>query len=296
MLKHLALALSLFTANLMSGALAADKFDPDAFEASLKYQQGKISLQHGLATLNLPSNFRYLGPDDAERVLHDAWGNPPSEKTLGMIVPAEGGVLGDESWGVVVTYEEEGHVEDKDADTINYTKLLKQMKEESDEDDAERKKQGYAAMALVGWAEPPSYDKASHKLYWAKEFKPEGASENSLNYNIRVLGRKGVLVLNAVANMSQLNKVRTEMRQVTAFSDFDSGHRYVDFDSKLDKTAGYGLAALVAGGAAAKLGLFGKLFALLLAFKKLLVLGIGAVGVFITKLFRGKGDKVNLDK
>jgi len=100
-------------------------------------------------------------------------------------------------------------------------------------------------MTLVGWAERPSYDKANHKLYWAKELKAEGSQQDSLNYNIRVLGRKGVLVLNAVAGMDQIAKIRTEMKQVTAFSEFTDGNRYADFDSHTDKTAEYGIAALV---------------------------------------------------
>jgi uncharacterized membrane-anchored protein len=37
---------------------------------------------------------------------------------------------------------------------------------------------------------------------------------------------------------------------------------------------------------AAKLGFFGKLFALLLAFKKLIVIGLAAVGSGIYKLFK----------
>jgi uncharacterized membrane-anchored protein len=113
-----------------------------------------------------------------------------------------------------------------------------------------------------------------------------------------VLGRKGVLVLNAVAGMDQIAKIRTEMKQITAFSEFTDGNRYADFDSHTDKTAEYGIAALVAGGVAAKLGLFGKLFAMLLVFKKLLIVGIGAIGVAINKfLGRDKtSNKVNLDK
>lgn len=295
MLRHLAFTLFLLALGCATAARAED-IDPAAFEAGLKYQEGKIVLQNGLATLKLPSNFRYLDPAETEKVLVQGWGNPPGNKTLGMIVPRDAGVMGQEGWGVVVTYEADGHVKDDDADSIKYDKLLKDMQEETQEENAERKKQGYAPMSLVGWAETPSYDKLAHKLYWAKEFKTDGAPDNSLNYNIRVLGRKGVLVLNAVANMSQLPQIRREMRQVTAFSDFEAGNRYTDFDSSLDKTAEYGIAALVAGGAAAKLGLFGKLFALLLAFKKLIIIGVGALGVGIAKLFRGKGEKVNLDK
>jgi len=262
---------------------------------SLKFQEGKITLPGDIATLNLPPNFRYLAPADAGRLLSEGWGNPPGIETLGMIVPTAVHPLSREGWGVVVTYEKQGHVKDDDADSIKYDELLKTMQESMVEANAERKKQGYQPMTLVGWAETPHYDKASHKLYWAKELHGEGDPQNGLNYNIRVLGREGVLVLNAVAGMDQIGQIRNEMKAVTAFSDFTPGNRYADFNERTDKVAEYGLAALIAGGAAAKLGLFGKLFALLLAFKKVIIVGVGAAVVGIGKLF-GRKPKVDLTK
>jgi uncharacterized membrane-anchored protein len=267
----------------------------EKFVNSLTLQQGKITLPGNIATLDLPANFRYLPPADAARLLSEGWGNPPGIETLGMIVPAGVNPLSDESWGVVVTYEKDGHVKDNDADSIKYEELLKSMQESLAENNEERKKQGYPAMQLVGWAEAPHYDKASHKLYWAKELHTDGSAANGLNYNIRVLGREGVLVLNAVAGMPQIAQIRSEMRNVTAFTDFTAGNRYTDFNDKTDKVAEYGIAALIAGGAAAKLGLFGKLFVLLLAFKKVVVLGVAGVGAAIAKLL-GRKKKVDLSK
>jgi uncharacterized membrane-anchored protein len=246
---------------------------------------GKITLPGGIATLDLPANFRYLDTADSARLL-EAWGNPPGADTLGMIVPAGVNPMSPESWGVVITYDKDGHVKDDDADGINYTKLLKEMQEGLEESNAERKKQGYRAMSLVGWAEQPYYDKASHKLYWAKELQSEGDANHGLNYNIRVLGREGVLVLNAVAGIGQLDQIRTEMQQVTSFTNFTAGNRYADFNGNTDKVAEYGIAALVAGGVAAKLGFFGKLLALLLAFKKLILIGVAAVGSAVWKFFK----------
>ncbi|WP_426103847.1 DUF2167 domain-containing protein [Massilia sp. TSP1-1-2] len=267
-------------------------------EASLTYKTGKIALPGGLATLDLPAGFRYLSPADADRVLVQGWGNPPdNDKTLGMIVPANASPLSQAGWGVLITYEGDGHVADSDADTIKYDELLKDMQAEVVENNVARKEQGYAAMTLVGWAEAPSYDKVHKKMYWAKEFKSAGSTGTDLNYNIRVLGRQGVLVLNAIANMQQIAAIKQEMKHVTAFTDFTPGNRYADFNASTDKTAEYGLAALVAGGVAAKLGLFGKLFALLLAFKKLIILGVGGIGVAIARFFKGKSEaKVNLEK
>ncbi|AVR98570.1 DUF2167 domain-containing protein [Pseudoduganella armeniaca] len=286
---------AVFSLLLAAAPVQAADTPPEQLLASLKFQEGKIALPGGIATLDLPAGFRYLPPADAGRLLSEGWGNPPGIETLGMIVPTAVNPLTREGWGVVVTYEKEGHVKDDDADSIKYDELLKTMQESMKEANEERKKQGYEAMTLVGWAEAPHYDKASHKLYWAKELHSEGDKDNGLNYNIRVLGREGVLVLNAVANMDQIAQIRKEMKTVTAFSDFTPGNRYADFNEKTDKVAEYGLAALVAGGAAAKLGLFGKLFALLLAFKKLIVVGIGALGVGVAKLF-GRKLKVDLSK
>jgi uncharacterized membrane-anchored protein len=276
----------------MSSAQADGKaptMTKEAFLASLKFQQGDIILPGNIATLKLPPSFRYLPPADAERLLVDAWGNPPGTNSLGMIIPTDTSPLTDQGWGVIVTYQKDGHVKDDDADSIKYDELLKDMQEGVLASNAARKEHGYAAMTLMEWAEKPSYDKASHKLYWAKELKSEGSPQSSLNYNIRVLGREGVLILNAVAGMDQIAQIKTEMQHVTAFTEFTSGNRYADFDSKTDKVAEYGIAALVAGGVAAKLGIFGKLFALLLAFKKLIFIGVAAAGAGLFKLFgRGK--------
>jgi uncharacterized membrane-anchored protein len=290
----------LLALSLSLPALAADDAAGKAqqFLDSLHYQDGKVTLPGGIATLNLPAGFRYLPPADTEHVLHDAWGNPGGSKTLGMIVPAATTVLERDGWGVIVTYDKDGHVKDDDANKIDYADLLKDMQKSVEENNAERKKEGYPSMTLAGWAETPSYDGGTHKLYWAKELIAEGADEHTLNYNIRVLGREGVLVLNAVAGMHQIDQIKREMKQVTAFTDFTAGNRYADFNSSTDKVAEYGIAALVAGGVAAKLGLFGKLFAILLAAKKVIFLGLAAFGGWIMKLFGRKkaAGTVNLDK
>lgn len=262
---------------------AQAKMTAEEFLASLKFQNGKIDLPNGIAALDLPPSFRYLNPEDSTRVLVDAWGNPPGGTTLGMIFPADVGPLDQNSWGIIITYDEDGHVSDEDADTIKYDELLNDMQSSMEEANAERKKQGYEPVSLLGWAETPSYDKASHKLYWAKELAFGDAQQHTLNYNIRVLGRQGVLVLNAVAGMESIAHIKTEMPKALAATNFKAGNDYADFNSGTDKVATYGIAALVAGGVAAKMGFFAKIFALLLAFKKLIIIGVIGLGVGIKK-------------
>ena len=249
--------------------------------AGLHFQTGRVTLPGGIATLDLPPHLHYLNPEQTNKLLVDGWGNPPGAPTLGMILPARGDPLGAAGWGVIISYERGGHINDDDADSIDYAELLAQLKDAVADNNTARREQGYAAMTLIGWAEQPSYDRARHKLHWAKELHTEGSNENGLNYHIRVLGREGVLVLNAVAGMDQIDEVRSEMKNVTAFTDFTPGNRYTDFDDKTDKVAEYGLAALVAGGVAANLGLLGKLFALLLAFKKTMLIGLAGVGSWL---------------
>lgn len=261
------------------------------FEASLAFQQGEVKLPNGVATLQIPTGFRYLGPADAKRVLEEAWGNPSGEGTLGMIFPSDVPVIGESGWGVVITYEEDGHVADEDADKIDYNALLTDMKESIADENKERSDAGYEAIELVGWAAKPHYDKAARKLYWAKELKFGDAAHNTLNYNIRVLGRKGVLVLNAVSGMQELPKVEQDMQQVLAITNFTPGNRYEDFDGSVDKVAAYGLGALVAGGIAAKTGLLAKLLALLLAFKKVIILGAVAMAGVVGKVMFGRKDQ-----
>ena len=50
--------------------------------------------------------------------------------------------------------------------------------------------------------------------------------------------------------------------------------------------AAYGLAALIAGGVAAKAGLFAKLFAVLLAGKKIILGAVLACGALFSKFFK----------
>lgn len=256
--------------------------------ATLNPQQGEVTISDGLAKLSVPENFIYFDTKGARTVLEDLWGNPPDPEVLGLIVPKGFNPFSEESWAVVITYDGSGYVKDKDADTIDYTKLMREMQKDTAESNKEREKQGYPAVDLVGWAAPPHYDKETKKLYWAQELSFAGEDAHTLNYSIRVLGRRGVLVLNAVAGMPQLAAIEQEMPHVIEMVNFQEGHRYVDFDPKLDKVAGYGLAALVAGGVAAKTGLFKGLLVALLAGKKFVVAGVVALMAFIGKMFKRK--------
>jgi uncharacterized membrane-anchored protein len=275
-----------------TGAHAQDNADGDAklkaFVESVHFRSGEIAVPEADAHFRLGSGFRYLDKPDARKVLEQLWGNPPDEDVLGLVVPTAQPLESDASWAVVVTYSDDGFVSDEDASKTDYGQMLKDMQAGAQDENAERKKAGYEAVQLVGWAVPPRYDGASKKLYWAKELDFEGTPQHTLNYDIRVLGRRGYLSLNAVSGMSELSTVQTGMQQLLPMTDFDQGARYADYDASNDKLAAYGVAALIGGGIAAKTGLFAKLGLLLLGLKKLLiplVLGAAAFGRKILGFF-----------
>jgi uncharacterized membrane-anchored protein len=262
----------------------------------LKYQQGEIDLRGGLAKLTVPPDFNYLNPDDTETVLVKLWGNPPPEtKPLGMLIPAGMTPLSSNCWVVTIDYDEDGYVKDGDAGKINYDDLLKQMQKSVEESNKVREEKGYPTAQLLGWAAPPHYDATTHKLYWAKRLRFSSADGDTLNYNIRMLGRKGVLELNAIASIDQFQEIDAQTPEILGMVDFKEGNRYADFDPKVDKVATYGLATLVAGGAlvaAAKLGFLKVIWLAILAAKKFIIIGFIAVVGFFKKLFKRKSDSL----
>jgi uncharacterized membrane-anchored protein len=240
-----------------------------------------------MATIRLPTSFRFLGPEGSRRLLTDGWGNPSgaADDVLGMLVPAGVSPLASGGWGIVITYEEDGYVNDDDAASIDYSKMLKEMQDATVAANEERQKQGFEPVTLMGWAEQPSYDSSAHKLYWAKELVFGSGPEHTLNYNIRILGRRGVLVLNAVAGMDQLPTIRNETRGILASVDFNEGHRYTDYLPGKDKAATYGIAGLIIGATAAKAGFFKVLWIGILGFKKVIIVAIIALGVWLRRVF-----------
>ena len=265
--------------------------EAQALIASLKFEQGEIVLKNGLATLKVPEGMRFLNSHDAGVVLVKLWSNPPMPDPLGLLTPADSDLISAGSWAVIITYEEEGYVKDAEAEKINYADLLKEMQKSIRDANAERQKKGYPTMELVGWAAPPRYDKANHKLYWAKELKFSSEDENTLNYNVRVLGRRGVLVMNAVSGMSRLSEIEQSTPKILGAIDFNPGNRYADFsESAGDKVATYGIAALVAGGVAAKAGFFKAIWLFILGAKKFIVIAFVAIAAWVRKLFGKKTE------
>jgi uncharacterized membrane-anchored protein len=166
---------------------------------------------------------------------------------------------------------------------------LSDIKSDIRSDNADRVDAGYEPIELLGWAEPPRYDATSRKLYWAKELRFGESPDTTLNYEIRALGRTGVLSMTFIAGGNQLEEINQSRESVLAMAEFNPGSRYEDFDSDIDKVAAYGIGALVAGKVAAKAGLFAAGLVLLKKFGIFLLLGLGVLARKAKAFFsRGK--------
>lgn len=260
---------------------------------SLKPQTGVIALPAAKATLNLGEAYYFLSAKDARKVLTEGWGNPPeaADGVLGMVFATGTDFLTKGAWGGVLTFEETGFVTDEDAASEDFNTVLSQMKEGEEERNKALVGQGYAPTHLIGWAQPPSYDAARHDLVWAREIQFGDETDHTLNYDVRHLGRHGVLSISLVSQMSHLGEVQPAAAALARTAEFDAGSTYADF-KKGDKTAGYGLAGLVAAGAGLAVAKkAGVLAILLLVLKKggvFILGGLAAAGGWFRTRFGKK--------
>ncbi len=246
----------------------------------------KVDLGHGLE-IDLPESFLYLEPVQAGKLM-ESLGNLNNKDLLGLIAQP------DSSWLVTVRYVEDGYVRDDEAEKMDADEILKTIKDGTDEANKEREAKGFKALHVMGWSEPPRYARDRHHLVWGIRGKSEEDPEEVVNYNTRVLGRAGFASLNLIDSSSKIEASKPAVATLLAATHYKPGSRYEDFDSKKDKVAEYGLAALVVGGAGAvalkvlKVGLIakfaGKILALLIALKKAVILVVIAIFTFFKKL------------
>jgi uncharacterized membrane-anchored protein len=240
----------------------------------------------GQATLKLPAGHVFVPQPHATRVMN-AMGNPGQDERLqGLVFPEHGG-----PWFATIRYEAAGFVKDDDAREWNADDLLKSYREGTDHANAEREKMGVPPLEIVGWAERPAYDASTHRLAWAMASRSKGAPasvEQGVNYNTYALGREGYFTVNLVTDLKELPTYKDSARTLLSSLEYKNGKRYEDFSASTDRVAEYGLAALVVGVGAKKLGLFAVAAAFLAKFAKVLILAAVGFGGAILKLFGRK--------
>lgn len=257
--------------------------------SELKYEPAgtKIDLDK-MGQLTVPKGFKFVNAKQSEDVLTKVWGNPPGNRPLGMLFPENGSPLDSlNGWAFVIRYDGSGHIKDDDADEVNYDDLLEDMQNDTKESNKQRTEMGYGTVDLVGWASKPFYDKTLKTLHWAKELKFQGETTNTLNYDVRILGRKGLFSLNAVGGMKDLATIKPQINEVIAAVKFTEGNSYFDFNPDIDEVAALGIGGLVAGKVLAKVGFL----AIIAKFWKIVIAGFLVAGGAIKRFFTGRKEE-----
>ncbi len=273
-------------------AAPAAESDMEAAIRSMKSSQvegpAEIKLRDQ-ATLKLPAGYVWV-PEPAAGEMMRAMGNHPDEREMGLIFPkAE-----DQSWMIVADYEASGYIKDDDAKDWNVDDLFKSLKEGTEEANKDRAARGFTELEIVGWVEKPTYTAATHRLVWSMSAKDKGAPADApvgINYNTYALGREGYISLNLLTSLNRVEHDKGAAQTLLSALSFNDGKRYTDFNSSTDKTAEYGLAALVGGLAAKKLGFFALAAGLFAKFAKVILLGGAAVVGVFTKFFKRDKDQ-----
>ena len=197
-----------------------------------------------MATVNVPEVYIFLDAKATRTFLEDGQ-NIPAGDELGALLRV---MPNKDHWFAVFSYEDTGHIDDKERDAIDADALMKTLKKGNEYGNKERQKRGWQVLNLEGWHQRPFYDPATNNLTWATKLSAEGSP--SINHSVRLLGRTGTMSVQLVADSSSIDAATREFNDVLDGYTYNQGQRYAEF-VKGDKLAGYGLTALIAGGAGA---------------------------------------------
>lgn len=238
------------------------------------------------AILHIPQAMAFV-PKAEAATLMKIWGNSTGDEFYGLVVPRNN----DEYWVMTIDHTAEGYVKDDDAKSWSADDLLQSLKNGTEEQNKERVKMGIPALDIVGWIEKPNYDASSHRLIWSLKAVDDGAAADAaatVNYNTYALGRDGYFQINLLTSDATIEKEKPHARKVLAALEYKPGKRYEDFNESTDHIAEYGLAALIGGVAAKKLGLLAVIGLFLAKFAKVILIGGAVIGGSVVKFLFGR--------
>jgi uncharacterized membrane-anchored protein len=293
-IRAAAAAAAVFTASFAPASLAQDAeseaaADPgkavwDAAMAAMVHGPNTVRLKDQ-AQLVLPAGYGFVGPTEGAAVM-DLMGNQTDERFVGLIFPQSE----ESNWFVTIDYEASGYIKDDDAKDWDAEELLQSLKDGTEAGNEHRREIGVPEIQVTRWVERPTYDAATHRLVWSAEAREKSGQDPDpvVNYNTYVLGREGYVSLNLITASSTVEQDKPAAHELLGAVSFNDGKRYGDFNESTDKVAAYGLAALVGGIAAKKLGLLAAIGVFVAKFGKLLIVGAVAAGGGLFKFLKGR--------
>jgi uncharacterized membrane-anchored protein len=233
-----------------------------------------------LATLNLQPGSCFV-PPASTREFMIALGNTFSGEVLGMIIAGS-----QDKWDldimIVLESSPSGHILDADANKLDATAILDSIRSSTEAANVDRKLRNEGEPKVLGWDEPPYYDQPKRLLVWSINTL-ESDNKASINYNQNMLGRDTLLRMVAFGSVDNA-KIKLFAKRAASNITYNPGMRYEDYQPGVDKLAEYGLAALIAGIAAKKLGFLALLLAFFVKGWKIILIVMVFFGGTIYKL------------
>ncbi|WP_411914238.1 DUF2167 domain-containing protein [Pseudocitrobacter cyperus] len=241
------------------------------------------------ASIQLPKGYVYFPPKESSVFMTELGNYVDDANFYGLIFHM------DIAGFISIDYDNSGYIKDDDAKEWDADELLESLREGTKEGNKDRVKKGIPAIEVIGWVEKPSYDATTHRLIWSAASKDIGSNvpmkEQGVNYNTYLLGREGYFELNLITDRGNVDAAKPLTKTLLNAVSFNEGQRYSDYNAKTDKLAEYGLAALIGGIAAKKIGLLAMIGLTLLKFWKIAAIAVVAFGAGLKHLvFRKKSD------
>ena len=225
----------------------------------LSWIQGPTNVSlAGRATLKIPKGFRFLEAKGAQEFLKKT-GNRPSGQETGLLMHTQ------DEWWVILEFEETGYVKDDEKKELDADKLIGSYRQATESMNESRQERGTPPIRIVGWHVAPNYNDITKNLEWSVE--AESGGEKFVNYNVRLLGRKGVTKVTLIEDRTHVDATLPLFREILRSHQYSGGESYAEYRQG-DRIAQYGLGALVLGGAAAAAAKFGLFAPLILFIKK----------------------------
>lgn len=256
------------------------------------------------AWIDVPTDMALIGHYDTRRLLEIYWGNPTDTLVLGALVPTADTLLPHTSVAFIVYYVPAGYVSDDDAADIDASSLLEEMRLNTQAANDTLVPLGYPKQELVGWAKEPEYDKGRKMLRWARHLRFSSHDDETgedyvnevINYDVRILGRRGYVELQAIASLDDAAKAIATGDRLSESVHYEDGLRYEDYDADTDAVSEWGLGGLVAGTVLAKTGILGKIGLFLLKAWKIIAVAVVGIGAAVAKILNRRKKKDEEEK
>lgn len=231
-------------------------------------KSGAVDLATSKSSVRLPTGYMMISDREARRFdfLTNAQEDPNTEA---VVVNRQNSNL------VFFQYIDDGFITTDDWSDVDAAKMLNDIRDNTEQANAERRKQNLEELHVVRWLQQPTFDRPSNVVFWALLLT--STSGDLVNATALRLGRYGYEEQIWVTDLPAYKAGPDDQKAMLQAHSFNAGARYEDHLGN-DKMAGYGIASLVAVAAGAKLAKAAGLGVLLVLAKKFGIIILAALG------------------